>query len=179
MQNIFLAGPFAAYRHNVTTDTKWANAPMAHLFRVDPEKARGGVPSSTFKSRLLHNDDQDRVLTNLYRALALGADFHECFRMIDASGAERLVFSHGCGVKDEASGHQLFMGTVFEVSPEQAATWKAGIDSLVGLSKGIEEARALAIREDMPLQAYLLDMALREVGHQLARAMKQNLTDWN
>lgn len=179
MQKTFLAGPFASYRHDVTTDIKWGNSQMAHLFRVDPEAARKGVPSSTFAARLVHPDDQDRVLTNLYKALALGGEFHECFRMIDVSGDERMVFSHGCGLKDEASGHQLFMGTLFELSPEDAAKWKAGMDGLVQLSKQIEQARDLALREDGKLQVHLLDMALLEVGQQLARAIKNKLTDWN
>ena len=70
------------------------HAALARLFAVDPEKAGEGLPIEDFV-KSIHDEDRQRVMEAVERAVAEGVEYAAGYRVIDAKGRLRWVAARG------------------------------------------------------------------------------------
>jgi hypothetical protein len=105
----------AVCRYDVAADTWWWSDRMYQLHGFEPGDI---VPTTALILAHKHPDDRERVRVVLARAARTGAPFSTVHRIMDATGAERLVATAGEGRRDPDTGKVVeVLGYWVDVTP--------------------------------------------------------------
>jgi len=113
------AGAVGTWEWHVPEDRFVADAALARLFGVDPERAREGVPLSELVASI-HEDDRERVAAAIDEAVETCSDYEEEYRVYDADGDVRWVVARG-HVECEDGEAVTFPGAITDITEQKRA----------------------------------------------------------
>ena len=115
LESAMAAGAVYTWRWNITTNRLTVNAAFAHLFGVDPEAARQGLPLETFVQSI-HPEDRPRISAAIARAIETGEEYGTDYRVYAATGEERWVVARGQVEYDDAGRPLAFPGALIDIT---------------------------------------------------------------
>lgn len=134
-----------AWLWDVQSDQVTADARLARMFDVDPDKAANGAPLSDFLAAL-HQDDVDRVSREIANSLETRAPFESEYRL-SRNGQTTWVLARGQPIQDENGAAVQFPGVAIDI------TQRKGVEAELALTidaLAASEARFRAIADSMP-----------------------------
>ncbi|MFB6270824.1 MAG: PAS domain S-box protein, partial [Halobacterium sp.] len=111
------AGAVGTWEWHVPDDRFVADAALARLFGVDPERARDGVSLDDMVAAI-HEDDRDRVEAAIDRAVDTCGEYEQEYRVYDADGDERWVVARG-HVECEGGDAVTFPGAITDITEQK------------------------------------------------------------
>ena len=123
------------------TERMWRTGQASQLAGVSDN----GVLGETLNDVLahIHEDDRERIKTNLLGAATNGAPLEHSFRIVWPDGSIRWLAARGRAMRRESDGAIRIMGTTMDVT-EQNAAEMALISANVALAEAAASAEALA-----------------------------------
>ncbi len=100
---------------DVQNDRVYADANVALLFGVEPEKAITGVPLANF-TRAIHPDDRERVEQAIDNAVKSGQNYALEYRLSHSDGAVRWVSARGRCLLDAYGAGVRFAGVILDIT---------------------------------------------------------------
>lgn len=113
------AGLVSTFFWDIQKDMFYADANLARTFAVSPEEAAKGLPLHVLVNAI-HDDDKDRVMTLVNRAIETGEDYEADYRVINSEGKERWVIARGRVNYDEAGKPLNFPGTLVDITERKS-----------------------------------------------------------
>lgn len=126
---------------NFAADRVVADAHLATLCGIDPERAARGVPVSEFL-RALHPDERERVEAALRQAIDTREPFASENRLVQADGSIRWVFARGRCRYDIEGRPTRFVGATVEITDQKrvAAALEASHERTIEILESISDA---------------------------------------
>jgi PAS domain S-box-containing protein len=115
-----VAGVVGAWEWDMKADKVYADARYAELHNVDPALAEAGLPVLAF-TPALHPDDRDRVRAVAQASAASGEAFSEEYRLVQADGSVRWVYTRGQAYLDADGQPARNTGVVIDVTERKQA----------------------------------------------------------
>ena len=109
------AGLVGAWEWDMKADKVYADARYAELHNVDPAQAEAGLPVGAFVPAV-HPDDRDRVRAVAQASAASGEAFSEEYRLIQADGSTRWVYTRGKAYQDADGQPARNTGVIIDVT---------------------------------------------------------------
>ncbi|WP_297511797.1 PAS domain-containing protein [uncultured Caulobacter sp.] len=109
------AGVVGAWEWDIKTNKVYADARYAELHNVPPELAEAGLPVQAY-TPALHPDDRDRVRDLALEAAAAGTEFSAEYRLVQANGAERWIYTRGRAYLDDDGQPLRNTGVVVDIT---------------------------------------------------------------
>ncbi len=100
---------------DVRKDRVVADERFAHLYGVDPARAREGAPLGEFFGAM-HRDDSARVMAEVKQAIETGARFNSQYRLVRPDGSVRWVEAEGQCRMDGEGRPSHFPGVTFDIT---------------------------------------------------------------
>ncbi|GEP04303.1 PAS domain-containing protein [Methylobacterium oxalidis] len=169
-----------SWEWDVGRDSLVADALVATLFSVDPDRAEAGTPLREFVSGI-HVDDRKRVTRQIGQCARVGGSYVAEYRVCSADGQIRWVLARG-RFDLAASGEPLRgRGIIIDITPARMSEEAYVSSDMFAAAHPLERAaeRCLAAKKavsevgDTHLQL-LADMLLLEVGRRLAKLEDQS-----
>ncbi|MCG1003343.1 MULTISPECIES: PAS domain-containing protein [Halobacterium] len=113
------AGAVGTWEWHVPEDRFVADASLARLFGIDPDRAREGVPLSELVASI-HEDDRERVAAAIDEAVETCGEYEEEYRVYDADGDVRWVVARGY-VECEDGEAVTFPGAITDITEKKRA----------------------------------------------------------
>ena len=108
-------GGVGTWDWDVPADRIQADARFAHIYGVDPEKARKGAPIAEFFGAM-HPEDAERVQAEIAHALASGEPFASEYRLEQPDGDVRWVAAQGRAALSSEGQPLRFPGVTFDIT---------------------------------------------------------------
>ena len=86
-------------------------------FGMDPSQATDTLPVADFLAKI-HDNDRDRVVDAINRAVATGDDYEEQYRLTSHEGFDRHVLSRGRCLRDRGGNPDRFVGIVVDITKQ-------------------------------------------------------------
>ena len=115
-----VAGVVGAWEWDMKADKVYADACYAELHNVDPALAEAGLPVATFIPAL-HPDDRDRVRARAQESAISGAAFSEEYRLVQADGSIRWVYTRGKAYLDADGRPARNTGVIIDITERKQA----------------------------------------------------------
>ncbi|ATC23802.1 PAS domain S-box protein [Caulobacter vibrioides] len=115
-----VAGVVGAWEWDMKADKVYADARYAELHNVDPALAERGLPVQAFLPAL-HPDDRDRIRAIAQSSAANGEAFSEEYRLIQADGSIRWVYTRGKAYLDADGQPARNTGVIIDVTERKKA----------------------------------------------------------
>ncbi len=115
-----VAGVVGAWEWDMKADKVYADARYAELHNVDPALAEAGLPVAAFIPAL-HPDDRDRVRAVAQGSAARGESFSEEYRLTQADGSIRWVYTRGQAYLDADGQPARNTGVIIDVTERKKA----------------------------------------------------------
>ncbi len=109
------AGVVGAWEWDIKANKVYADARYAELHNVAPEYAEAGLPVQSY-TPAVHPDDRERVRDIALAAAGTGGDFSGEYRLIQADGSVRWVYSRGRAYLDEDGQPARNAGIVVDIT---------------------------------------------------------------
>jgi len=100
---------------DVRSDKVVADERFAHLYGVEPDRAKVGAPLGEFFGAM-HRDDSPRVMAEVKEAISTGKLFNSTYRLVQPDGSVRWVEAEGQCIMDAQGRPQRFPGVTFDVT---------------------------------------------------------------
>jgi hypothetical protein len=171
---------------DVPADRLVADALVALLFNVDPDRAERGVPFSAFRDGI-HPDDRERTVRLIEEHARAGRSYLAEYRVCSADGVTRRVIARGAFLRDAAGRPSRGRGIIIDITRSRIGEDGADAEEpapgtpLERAARGfLAGHKALQHVEDQPLLRQLTEMLLLETGRALAaqenRARRKRLS---
>ncbi|MCY1646860.1 PAS domain-containing protein [Caulobacter sp. SL161] len=115
-----VAGLIGAWEWDMKADKVYADARYAELHNVDPVLAEAGLPVAAFIPAL-HPDDRDRIRAVAQASAARGESFSEEYRLTQADGSIRWVYTRGQAYLDADGQPARNTGVIIDVTERKKA----------------------------------------------------------
>ncbi|HEX7021679.1 MAG TPA: PAS domain S-box protein [Trueperaceae bacterium] len=114
------AGGVMTWVWDIREDRMKGSESFARLFAVDPQRAAEGLPLRVFVDAL-HEDDRERVLQEVNRAIETGVPYAADYRVWNADGQLRWVSARGQVEYDAAGRAKMFPGALVDITERKQA----------------------------------------------------------
>ncbi|MET3665225.1 PAS domain-containing protein [Caulobacter sp. 1776] len=104
-----------AWEWDIRANKVYADARYAELHNVSPEFAGAGLPAHSF-TPAVHPDDRDRIRDIALKAAYEGGDFSEEYRLVQADGSVRWVFTRGRAYLDKDGQPSRNTGVIVDIT---------------------------------------------------------------
>lgn len=115
-----VAGMVGAWEWDMKADKVYADARYAELHNVDPALAEAGLPVLAY-TPALHPDDRDRIRNLAQASAAAGEAFSEEYRLVQADGSVRWVYTRGKAYLDADGQPARNTGVIIDVTERKQA----------------------------------------------------------
>lgn len=115
-----VAGVVGAWEWDMQADKVYADARYAELHNVDPVLAEAGLPVAAFIPAL-HPDDLDRIRDLARSSAANGEAFSEEYRLVQADGSIRWVYTRGKAYLDADGKPARNTGVIIDITERKQA----------------------------------------------------------
>jgi hypothetical protein len=163
-----LIGPrrvLGSWLWKIEDGTLRASPAIARAFRVDPERAKIGLPLDDY-IHAVHPDDREAFDIEVSKAVAVSGEFWAEYRVVAHDGSVRWLWDRGQCVVSKAGRPIEYMGVVIDITFGAHHDLDDAADHLMAA----REIAAAAGQNDL---RFMIDMALLEVGrvapHEQAR----------
>lgn len=112
------AASIGTWTWDIPNDRLIADAKLAQLFGVEPERAAGGAPLQIFVDSI-HPEDRPRVESLIAHAVETREDYEAEYRVIGANGAERWVVARGVVERDAEGNPVRFPGALTDITEQK------------------------------------------------------------
>lgn len=129
------AGVVGAWEWDLKANKVYADARYAELHSVAPEFAAAGLPVQSY-TPAVHPDDRDRIRDLALKASRSGGDFADEYRLVQADGSLRWVYTRGRAYLDEDGQPDRNTGVIVDITERKSV-----------------EAELAAARHDLDLAA--------------------------
>ena len=109
------AGVVGAWEWDIKANKVYADARYAELHNVAPEFAAAGLPVQSF-APAVHPDDAEGVRDLALRVASDGGDFSHEYRLIQADGSVRWIYTRGRAYLDEDGQPYRNTGVVIDIT---------------------------------------------------------------
>ena len=130
-----VAGVVGAWEWDIKTNKVYADARYAELHGISPEFAEAGLPAQSY-TPAVHPDDRQRIRDIALKAAQDGGDFTEEYRLVQADGSVRWVYTRGRAYLDPEGQPSRNTGVIIDITERKAV-----------------EAALVAARQDLDLAA--------------------------
>ena len=129
---------------DVVTDCVTADRRFAHMYGVDPDRARTGAPIDEFFTAI-HPQDAGRLQATIARALASGGNFASEYRLIQSDGSIRWVSAQGQATLDGDGTPLRLPGVSIDITRRKAnETRQAALIELADTLRDIADPGEIA-----------------------------------
>lgn len=115
-----VAGLIGAWEWDMKADKVYADARYAELHNVDPALAEAGLPVAAF-TPAVHPDDRDRVRAVAQASGARGESFSEEYRLMQADGSIRWIYTRGRAYLDAEGQPARNTGVIIDITEQKQA----------------------------------------------------------
>lgn len=109
------SGVVGAWEWDIKANKVYADARYAELHNVSPEFAEAGLPVQSY-TPAVHPDDRERVRDAALKAAHEGGDFSHEYRLVQADGSIRWVYTRGRAYLDEDGEPARNTGVVVDIT---------------------------------------------------------------
>ncbi|RRN65023.1 PAS domain-containing protein [Caulobacter sp. 602-1] len=109
------SGVVGAWEWDIKANKVYADARYAELHNVSPEFAAAGLPVQSY-TPAVHPDDRERVRDSALKATQEGGDFSHEYRLVQADGSIRWVYTRGRAYLDEDGQPARNTGVVVDIT---------------------------------------------------------------
>lgn len=109
------AGVVGAWEWDMKADKVYADARYAELHNVDPSLAERGLPVEAF-TPAVHPDDRERIREVAAESAATGETFSEEYRLVQADGSVRWIYTRGKAYLDKSGQPVRNTGVIIDVT---------------------------------------------------------------
>lgn len=109
------SGVVGAWEWDIKANKVYADARYAELHNVSPEFAEAGLPAQSY-TPAVHPDDRERVRDAALKAAQEGGDFSHEYRLVQADGSIRWVYTRGRAYLDEDGQPARNTGVVVDIT---------------------------------------------------------------
>lgn len=120
LQSAIDAGAVGTWNWDVPSDSIISNPVLAHMFALEPEEARRGLPSESYLAAILA-DDRSKVEAALQEALDVTGHYRIEYRVRNTDGEIRSVIARGEVERDPAGKALRLAGAVTDITERRAA----------------------------------------------------------
>lgn len=113
------AGVVGAWEWDIKANKVYADARYAELHNVSPEFAEAGLPAQSY-TPAVHPEDAERIRDTALRAAREGGDFSEEYRLVQADGSIRWVYTRGRAYLDDEGQPHRNTGVIVDISERKA-----------------------------------------------------------
>ena len=138
---------------DVSSDKLVADERFAHLYGVEPDRAKAGAPLGEFFGAM-HRDDSARVMAEVKEAISTGKRFNSTYRLVQPDGSVRWVDAEGQCIMDEQGRPQRFPGVTFDVTER--------VEALAAMRES--ESRYRSLFESIDAGFCIFEMKFDETG---------------
>ena len=110
-----VAGVVGAWEWDIKANKVYADARYAELHNVSPEYAEAGLPVQSY-TPAVHPDDRERVSGIALTVAATGGDFSDEYRLVQADGSVRWVYTRGRAYLDADGQPARNTGVVVDIT---------------------------------------------------------------
>jgi PAS domain S-box-containing protein len=110
-----VAGVVGAWEWDIKANKVYADARYAELHNVAPDYAEAGLPAQSF-TPAVHPDDRDRIRDAALKAAFDGGQFSEEYRLIQADGSVRWVYTRGHAYLDDDGQPSRNTGVIVDIT---------------------------------------------------------------
>lgn len=110
-----VAGVVGAWEWDIRANKVYADARYAELHNVAPEFGEAGLPAQTY-TPAVHPDDRDRVRDTALKAALDGGQFSEEYRLVQADGSIRWVYTRGRAYLDDDGQPLRNTGVIVDIT---------------------------------------------------------------
>ncbi|MBO9543290.1 MAG: PAS domain-containing protein [Caulobacter sp.] len=127
-----VAGVVGAWEWDIKANKVYADARYAELHNVSPEFAEAGLPAQSY-TPAVHPEDADRIRDIALKAAQAGGDFSGEYRLVQADGSIRWVYTRGRAYLDDEGHPHRNTGVIVDITErkqveEELATARVGLD---------------------------------------------------
>ncbi len=130
-----VAGVVGAWEWDIKANKVYADARYAELHGIAPEFAEAGLPAQSY-TPAVHPDDRQRIRDIALKAAQDGGDFTEEYRLVQADGSVRWVYTRGRAYLDPEGQPSRNTGVIIDITERKTV-----------------EAALVAARQDLDLAA--------------------------
>jgi PAS domain S-box-containing protein len=113
-----VAGVVGAWEWDIPANKVYADARYAELHNVAPEYAEAGLPVQSY-TPAVHPDDRERVRDIALSVAATGGDFSGEYRLVQADGSIRWVYTRGRAYLGEDGQPARNTGVVVDITEQK------------------------------------------------------------
>ncbi len=108
-----------AWEWDIKANKVYADARYAELHNVAPEFAEAGLPVQSY-TPAVHPDDRDRIRDLALKVAQSGGDFAEEYRLVQADGSVRWVYTRGRAYLDEDGQPMRNTGVIVDITERKS-----------------------------------------------------------
>ncbi|WP_454761242.1 PAS domain-containing protein [Caulobacter segnis] len=109
------AGVVGAWEWDIKANRVYADARYAELHNVAPEFAEAGLPAQSY-TPAVHPEDAGRIRDTALKAAREGGDFSEEYRLVQADGSIRWVYTRGRAYLDDEGLPHRNTGVIVDIT---------------------------------------------------------------
>lgn len=113
------AGVVGAWEWDIKANKVYADARYAELHNVAPEFAEAGLPAQSY-TPAVHPDDAEAVRDIALKAAREGGEFSHEYRLVQADGSTRWVYTRGRAYLDEDGQPDRNAGVIVDITERKA-----------------------------------------------------------
>ncbi|USQ97065.1 PAS domain-containing protein [Caulobacter sp. RL271] len=109
------AGVVGAWQWDLKANKVYADARYAELHNVAPELAGAGLPAQSY-TPAVHPEDRDKVRAVALKAARAGGEFSHEYRLLQADGSVRWIYTRGRAYLDENGQPDRNAGVIVDIT---------------------------------------------------------------
>ncbi len=114
-----VAGVVGAWEWDIKANKVYADARYAELHNIAPEFAEAGLPAQSY-TPAVHPEDRETVRDIAVKAAQDGGDFSHEYRLVQADGSVRWVYTRGRAYLDDDGQPSRNTGVIIDITERKA-----------------------------------------------------------